>query len=327
MKKIDFTMFDSLLSVADYFNTPKKCKQALTESRWGDDIVCPYCGKHHCKMSKTGRFHCTVCNHNFSSTVGTIFENTKISLRQWFLAMYLISSHKKGVSSHQLSRDIKVTQKTAWYMLQKIRSLYAQSDEKALSGTVECDEMYLGGAEKNKHESKKTEGTQGRSTKTKTPVFGMMERSEIENEKGEMEFMSYVRAMVVENTNRDTILPIISQFVEEGSTVFTDELNSYNRLVEMGYDHKICNHGQLQYVVDGETYTNNIEGFWSHFRRMIVGCYHDVSDEHLQQYIDEAVYRWNTRKMSESERFAHMFAKSIGLVRKWSEIRIGLMAA
>lgn len=172
------------------------------------------------------------------------------------------------------------------------------------------------------HQSMRSPHTQGRSTKTKTPVFGMIERSEIENEDGEFEFMSYVRAMVVENTNRDTIEPIISQFVEEGSTVFTDELNSYNRLADMGYNHKICNHGQLQYVVDGETYTNNIEGFWSHFRRMISGCYHDVSDEYLQSYIDEAVYRWNTRKMSESERFAHMFNKSVGLIVTWVELRL-----
>ena len=192
---------------------------------------------------------------------------------------------------------------------------------------IEFDEVYIGGREKWKHQSMRTPNTQGRSTKTKTSVFGMMERSEIENEKGEFEFMSYVRAMVVENTNRGTILPIISQFVEECATVFTDELNSYNLLAEIGYDHKICNHGSLQFVIDGEVYTNNIEGFWSHFRRMISGCYHDVSDEHLQQYIDEAVYRWNTRKMSESERFTHMFDKSIGLVKKWSEIRVGLMAA
>ena len=212
-------------------------------------------------------------------------------------------------------------------MLHKVRALLAQDNKEQFFGEVECDEVYIGGREKWKHKSMCTPKTQGRSTKTKTPVFGMMERSEIENEKGEVEFMSYVRAMVVENTNRDTVLPIISQFVEEGSTVFTDELNSYNRLAEMSYHHKICNHGQLQYVVDGEVYTNNIEGFWSHFRRMITGCYHDVSDAHLQQYIDEAVYRWNTRKMSESERFAHMFAKSIGLVRKWSEIRVGLIAA
>ena len=216
MKKIDFTMFDSLLSVADYFNTPKKCKQALTESRWGDDIICPYCGKHHCKMSKTGRFHCTACNHNFSCTVGTIFENTKITLRQWFMAMYLLSSHKKGVSSHQVAHDVKVTQKTAWYMLHKIRSLYAQSDEEALSGIVECDEMYLGGAEKNKHESKKTEGTQGRSTKTKKPIFGMIQR------------MGNIVAMATKDTKAETLMPIIKQFVAENTVVYTDELSSYN---------------------------------------------------------------------------------------------------
>ncbi len=270
MKKIDFTMFDSLLSVADYFNTPKKCKQALTESRWGDDIVCPYCGKHHCKMSKTGRFHCTVCNHNFSSTVGTIFENTKISLRQWFLAMYLISSHKKGVSSHQLSRDIKVTQKTAWYMLQKIRSLYAQSDEEALSGIVECDEMYLGGAEKNKHDSKKTEGTQGRSTKTKKPIFGMIQR------KGN------VVAMTVKDTKADTLMPIIKQFVTDNTVVYTDELSSYSRLSKENFSHGVVHHNDNEFVV-GDVFTNTIEGFWSHFKKMIFGIYHSVSKKHLQK--------------------------------------------
>ena len=108
----------------------------------------------------------------------------------------------------------------------------------------------------------------------------------------------------------------------EGSTVFTDELNAYNALGSMGYNHKVCDHGQLQFVVDGEIYTNNIEGFWSHFRRMITGCYHDVSDEHLQSYIDEAVYRWNTRKASQSERFSDMFNKSIGLIVTWNELKL-----
>ena len=300
MKKIDFTMFDSLLSVADYFNTPNKCKQALTESRWGDDIICPYCGKHHCKMSKTGRFHCTVCNHNFSSTVGTIFENTKISLRQWFLSMYLISSHKKGIRSHQLSRDIKVTQKTAWYMLQKIRSLYAQSDEKALSGTVECDEMYLGGAEKNKHESKKTEGTQGRSTKTKKPIFGMIQR------------MGNIVAMATKDTKAEILMPIIKQFVAENTVVYTDELSSYNRLSKENYIHGVVHHNDNEFVV-GDIFTNTIEGFWSHFKKMVFGTYHYVSKKHLQRYIDEEVFRWNTRKMSESYRFNDMFAKAIRL--------------
>ena len=117
-------------------------------------------------------------------------------------------------------------------------------------------------------------------------------------------------------------MPIISQFIEEGATVFTDELNAYNALDSMGYNHKVCDHGQLQFVVDGGVYTNNIEGFWSHFRRMITGCYHDVSDEHLQSYIDEAVYLWNTRKASQSERFSDMFNKSIGLIVTWSELKL-----
>ena len=328
---IDFSQFDSLIAMTMYFNNEDICKQAIIETRWGagdgQDVVCPYCHEHHCAVRKDGKFRCNHCKRNFSFKVGTIFEDSNLSLVKWFIAMYLISSHKKGISSCQLARDISVTQKTAWHMLHKVRALLAQDDKEQFFGEVECDEVYIGGREKWKHKSMRTPKTQGRSTKTKTPVFGMMERSEIENEKGEVEFMSYVRAMVVENTNRDTVLPIISKFVEKSSTVFTDELNSYSHLAEMGYDHKICNHGSLQFVVGGEVYTNNIEGFWSHFRRMISGCYHDVSDEHLQSYIDEAVYRWNTRKASESERFSDMFSKSIGLVRKWSEIRVGLMAA
>ena len=240
--------------------------------------------------------------------------------------MYLISSHKKGISSHQLSRDLSITQSTAWYMLQKIRLLYPQSDVEAFCGTVECDEVYIGGKEKWKHKSMRTPNTQGRSTKTKTPVFGMMERSTFTNGKGEEEPITYVHTFVVENTNRGTLQPIIQQFVADGSRVITDELPAYKGLAELGYTYAVVAHGAEEYA-NGDIFTNSIEGYWRHFRRMIVGCYHDVSDEHLQSYIDEAVYRWNTRKASESERFSDMFEKSIGLVRKWSEIKVGLMAA
>ena len=327
---INFKKFNSIISLTVYFNSDDKCKQAITEARWGvgnnQDVVCPYCGKHHCKMSKNGRYHCTGCNKNFSCLVGTIFENTKLPFIKWFVGMYLISSHKKGISSHQLARDIEVTQSTAWYMLQKIRLLYPQTDDEFFEGTVECDEVYIGGKEKWKHKSMRTPNTQGRSTKTKTPVFGMMERSTIVNADNEEENITYVHAFVVENTNRTTIQPIIQQFVEEGSRVITDELSAYNGLDTLGYTHAVVNHGAEEYA-NGDVFTNSIEGFWSHFRRMIVGCYHDVSDEHLQSHNDEAVYRSITRKMSESERFAHMFDKSIGLVKKWSEIRVGLVAA
>ena len=327
MKNVDFSRFNNIISLTSYFNTKEKCQQAIIDSRWSDgDVVCPYCGAHHCSKRGDGRFRCNHCLKNFSCLVGTIFENTKLPLIKWFVAMYLISSHKKGVSSHQLSRDLDITQASAWYMLQKIRLLYPQSDAEAFEGTVECDEVYIGGKEKWKHKSMRTPHTQGRSTKTKTPVFGMMERTYIEDEKGDIVPMSYVHAFVVEKTDKATLQPIIKQFVADGSRVITDELNAYNGLAELGYTHAVVAHGAEEYA-NGDIFTNSIEGFWSHFRRMITGCYHDVSDEHLQSYIDEAVYRWNTRKMSESERFAHMFNKSIGLVRKWSEIKVGLLAA
>ena len=164
---IDFSQFDSLIAMTMYFNNEAVCRNAIIETRWGireeQDIVCPYCGQHQCATRKDGNFRCNLCKRNFSCKVGAIFEDSNLSLVKWFIAMYLISSHKKGVSSCQLARDIKVTQKTAWYMLHKVRSLYAQNDSEALNGEVECDEVFIGGKEKWKHKSIRTPNTQGRS--------------------------------------------------------------------------------------------------------------------------------------------------------------------
>ena len=296
---INLSNFNSLIELASYFTTEEKCRRTLKEQRWGKTVCCPECGSTHIYKRKDGRFSCADCNHTFSVLSGTIFENTKISLRKWFMAMYLISSHKKGISSVQLAQDIRVTQKTAWFMLHKIRHLYGQSSDK-LGGKVEMDEMYLGGKETNKHESKKVEGTQGRSTKTKTPVFGMVERE------GE------VRALAVENTRAETLMPIVKRYVIENSEVFTDELSSYSSLSGKGYIHSVVHHQEKEYVV-GESYTNTIEGFWSQFRRMVYGIYHYVSKKYLQRYIDEEVYRWNTKKAKAGVRFAYMFGMCAGV--------------
>ena len=279
---INFAKFDSLIQIADFFHSEEICKKAIAQERWGNgEVVCPYCGGTHCYMTAEGRYICKDCHSHFSVLVGTIFENTKISLRKWFMAMYLISSHKKGISSCQLARDIKVTQKTAWFMLHKVRGLYGQSDETVLGGTVEMDEMYLGGRETNKHESKKVEGTQGRSTKTKTPIFGSA-----------------------------TLMPIVSQFVEEGSTTYTDEASIYNSLTKNGYEHVFVNHGKREYVRANDIHTNSIEGFWAHFKRVVFGTYHCVSKDYLSRYIDEQTYRWNTREEMASVRFHDMFVKA-----------------
>ena len=297
---IDFSRFNSIFELTDYFSTEEKCRKAIFESRWDKKgVVCPFCGHHHCVSRTDGRFHCNHCKANFSVLVGTIFENTKISLRKWFIAMYLISSHKKGVSSSQLSRDIHVTQKTAWFMLHKIRGLYGIIDEIAVDGEVEMDEMYLGGRETNKHEGKKTPNNQGRSTKTKTPIFGMIERG------------GNVVAMKVDNTQGSTLMPIVEQFVETGATTYTDEANIYNRLTENGYIHHFVNHRQREYVRAKDIHTNGIEGFWAHFKRVIFSTYHMVSKDYLQRYIDEQVYRWNTRKENAEFRFEDMFKRAV----------------
>ena len=158
--------------------------------------------------------------------------------------------------------------------------------------------MYLGGRETNKHESKKTEKTQGRSTKTKTPIFGMVSR------KGS------VKALKVENAQVVTLMPIIKQFVADNSKVFTDEMAAYNGLAKDGHIHNVIRHGMKEYV-KGDVTTNSIEGFWAHFKRCIFGTYHFVSKAYLQRYIDKAVYRYNTKKADESARFADMFCKAM----------------
>ena len=150
---VNFTRFDSIISLASYFSNEEICRQFLKEQRWGSVVVCPYCGSVHVYACGDGkRFKCDGCGNKFSVLVGTIFENTKLPLRKWFMAMYLLSSHKKGVSSHQIARDIEVTQKTAWFILHKIRTLLGQDDNVTLADEVECDEAYMGGREKNKHE-------------------------------------------------------------------------------------------------------------------------------------------------------------------------------
>lgn len=299
---IDFSLFNSLQDVAEYFSDELVCKQALTEARWGYDVVCPHCGRHHCVKRKDGRFRCNACFHNFSCLTGTIFENTKLPLKKWFMAMYLISAHKKGVSSLQVMRDCDVTQKTAWFMLHKIRSLFAQNT-KALSGEVELDETYVGGRESNKHASKKTDGTQGRSTKTKTPVFGMQQRGGV------------VVALAVDDTKKATLYPIISRHISSGSTTYTDEANMYSTLDSEGYVHLSVNHSKGEYVRSKDIHTNGIEGFWAHFKRVVFGTYHCLRKSYLQRYVDEQSFRWNTRDWESSERFELMFRRSLGLFR------------
>ena len=310
---IDFDNFTSLFQIADYFSTEQICKDTIAEERWENGkAVCPYCGCTHCYSCGDGRYFCSHCDNKFSVLVGTIFENTKISLRKWFMAMYLISSHKKGISSCQLARDIKVTQKTAWFMLHKIRTTFAQVSP-ILENEVEIDETYVGGRETNKHESKKVDGTQGRSTKTKTPVFGIAQRE------------GNVFALKVEDTRSATLMPIIKSHIKTGSIIYTDETNIYCNLNDNGYNRQIVNHSQKEFAV-GRKYTNTIEGFWGQFKRMVYGTYHFVSRYYMQRYVDEAVFRYNNRKKKGGERFAALMTNALNVVT-FEEVKVVKCAA
>ena len=301
---IDFSHFNNIVALLNFFTTEEKCLKVLKEERWKNgDVVCPHCGKHHCYTLKTGRYRCPECGLTFSVLVGTIFENTKVSLIKWFAAMYLMSTHRKGISSRQLAKDIAVTQKTAWFMMHKIRTLLAQYDSPSLNGIVQCDEVYIGGRETNKHEYKKGKGTQGGAGKM--PVFGMVEE------------MGRLVAISVPNTTSETILPIIGQFIEEGSTIYTDESSIYNNLGNMGYEHHCVKHSAKEFSKDGIT-TNSIEGFWGELKRSIFGIHHFVSEGYLQSYIDESVFRYNTRKENTSAILHRLFrSAACGYVRYW----------
>jgi transposase-like protein len=298
---IELNKFTNLIELLTYFKDEKVCARYLEKLRWEKkNYTCPYDGCHHDKVFKYSNgkvYKCSKCQRQFSIRVGTIFEGSKISLKKWFAAIYLVTSHKKGISSAQLAKDVGVTQKTAWFMLHRIRKALGlhQSGDK-LDGICEADETYIGGLEKNKHLKNKVKGTQGRSTKTKIIVAGVLERG------GEL------RAKKLEATNVKTLGKYVTDNVKEGSRINTDEWLGYKNLHKI-FDHRVVNHKSHQYV-DGDVHTNTLEGFWAMLKRGIRGVYHNMSARHIQNYIDEFVFRYNTRGKSEYHRFNMVLSKS-----------------
>lgn len=281
--------FNSLLQMMKTLHTEDDCRQYLEDMRWGGEPICPHCGsisKYHYKLTKNGKFEglykCKDCRKRFTVRIGTMFEDSNLPLEKWFYAIYVFLSHKKGISSVQLAKDIEVTQKTAWFMLQRIRK-NVKDDDANFDDMTQADETYVGGKSRSFGN-----GTQGRSLKEKTPVFGMVSGGK-------------VYAQVVPNAKAETLLPIIDERVKKGSTVITDGLSSYNKLSD-NYIHKVIPHSEKIYCVDG-FHTNSIEGFWSHIKRGILGIYHMVSKKHLPKYCKEFVFRYNTRDISDGLRF------------------------
>lgn len=293
--------FKSILEFQKHFNTDAKCREYLEQQRWGDTICCPFCACVNVTRLKDGkRFQCNekLCRKQFSVTVGTVVENTKIPLTKWFLAMYILSNHSKGISSLQLASWLDVTQKTAWFLNHRIREMLKDNDPELLSGIVEVDETYVGGKVSNKHVSKRKNLA---TLDNKTMVFGAVARE------------GKVVTKIIPNTTKDSLLNAVAENVEEGSFMVSDEHVGYNQLKKR-YKHARVNHSKQQYV-KGAAHTNTIEGFWSLLKRQISGIHHSVSPKHLQRYCDEASYRYNSKKLAQDTRFKNALTNCNGRLK------------
>lgn len=287
--------FKSILELVKAFPDEQTCIDHLEELRWNGNVVSPFDSASTVYKCKGNKYKCKNTGKYFNVKTSTLFDNTKIKLQTWFMAIYLVTGHKKGISSLQLGRDLNVTQKTAWFMLQRIRNCFGIENNSDLNEEVEIDETYVGGKEKNKHADKKTLNAQGRSLKTKSPVLGMVQRG------------GKLVAKQVENTQAQTIIPEIINKVKD-AIVYTDEYLSY-RSLERIFTHSFVKHNQGEYV-NGRIHTNTIEGFWSLLKRGIFGIYHFTSKKHLQKYVDEFVFRYNTRGNTECSRFNILLANT-----------------
>lgn len=289
--------FDSFTEYISAFSTEQGCIDYLEQIRWKGDVRCPFCiaGSPY-KFKNSNNYKCSDnrCNKKFNVKIGTIFECTKLPLVKWFQAIYIHTSHKKGISSCQLARDLGITQKSAWFMLHRIRRLYGAKPE-LLQGVIEVDETFVGGKNKNRHRDKKFTYNQGRSYKDKTPVLGILERG-----------TKRVVTKVVIDTKRVTIEPIVFSHVKRNSTIMSDEWWAYRKMYQR-YEHYFIDHGKGQYA-DGDVHTNTIEGFWSHLKRGIIGIYHNISRKHLQAYCDEFAFRYNTCRSPEYVKILEAFS-------------------
>jgi transposase-like protein len=291
--------FKSLHEMVAAFPDEQSCIDHLRSIRWADGAFCPLCGSTKVYHFSDNRTHkCGDCLKRFSIKVGTIFEASKIGLHKWFMAIYLITSHKKGIASTQLALDIDVTQKTAWFMLHRLRhAAKTKSFNAPLKGEVEADETFMGGKEKNKHQHKKTPGSQGGAHKA--VVFGMLERG------GEL------RVGVVPDAKAQTVQGAIAAHVAPGANIMTDEHRGYIGL-QGRYSHHTVNHSAGEYVKHYFIHTNGIEGAWSLFKRQVYGIHHWVSTKHLDRYLNEFTFRYNRRASGEGERMNEFLGRMSG---------------
>jgi transposase-like protein len=294
----------TLLQAVRYFSDPDVAHDFVAALRFPDGVItCPKCGgTRHSHLVARRVWKCLGCKRQFSVKVGTIFEDSPISLQKWLPAMWMLVNSKNGISSYELSRALGVTQKSAWFMLHRIRlAMQAKSFDKS-GGPVEVDETFIGGKARNMHKLKRERVIKGTGGMNKSAVVGLLERK---SEKGH----STVRTSVVKSTKKPVLHAKVLEHVLPGATVYTDDLASYDGL-EAHYVHQVINHAEK--YVDGQIHTNGLENFWSLLKRALKGTYISVEPFHLFRYLDEQCYRFNERKLDDQARFVLAAASIFG---------------
>ncbi len=296
----------------------KLCERTLADARWPNGVECPTCGRKDASyLENQRRWQCKTKHpkRQFSVKIGTIFEDSPIGLDKWFTAIWLIASAKNGISSYELHRSVGVTQKTAWFMLHRIRLAMQTRSFAKFSGKVEVDETFIGGQARFMHKEKREKVMRGRPTGRwhRTAVVGAIKRTSADGP-------SQAAVRVIPNTRRKTVMPFVNEYVSrDGTVLYSDALKSYEQPPRNpwtgearpeAYEHQVIDHA-VSYV-QGDIHTNSAENFWALVKRMLRGTYVSVEPFHLFRYLDEQVYRFNTRKQSDGARFSEMLGRLAG---------------
>lgn len=310
----------TLQAAIKHFSDEQVCIDTVARMRWPEGPACPACGhKEHYYLKTQKRWKCKSCNRQFSVKLGTIFEDSPIGLDKWLLALWMIANCKNGVSSYEIHRNIGVTQKSAWFMLHRIRLAMKSGSIEKLGGPVESDETFIGPNRRKMHASKRAKleaiaSMNGEKFRAigKTAVMGMLDRN-----------LRQVRAFVIPDIKRATLQEKVLSNIKGGSEVITDDFPGYRYALANKYVHQIIDHSRG--YVDGQVHTNGIENFWSLLKRGLRGTYVAVEPFHLDRYIDEQVFRFNNRgskdkPVNDGERFELLLSQIAGKRLTYAEV-------
>ncbi len=296
----------TLIEAVRYFSDIDICTEFVARLRWPNGPVCPRCGCVEYSYLTTRRlWKCKACKRQYSVKVGTIFEDSPLGLDKWLPAVWLIANSKNGISSHELGRALGITQKSAWFVLHRIRLAMQSGTFQKLDGAVEVDETFIGGKARNMHKDVRKRKITGTGGKDKTVVVGVKQRG------GE------ARAAIVPNRKRPTLEAHVAEHVEPGAAVYTDALESYSGL-SGDFEHATVDHAER--YVDGQVHTNGIENFWSLLKRGLHGTYVSVEPFHLFRYLDERMFTYNQRGLGDYGRFEAVLGAVTGRRLTYAEV-------